>query len=434
MTTFTSRVRLSLFLRSRVKFAVLPVVLLGIFLGQPLLDAGLPTWANATQAAVQPIAVCGPLLAAFAAWDAADFGRKSSRNRLRLANRGGVAAIASVWLASAAWAFLAFTLWVALFLVAQTGAEPWGDITWSWVVSSACAVLAQASAGCALGFVWPTFLAPAATAMLIFFVNATVMLVPVLPNQTLLSAAFSQVQEVAFSINNSILWAQAVWFVGIATVLFSLALWRLNASVRTKIGTLITGSAAAAVGLTLIVASPNGFFEYNHSGWDYTCSAITKICLHPAYNPKRAQIEAALEPTLRHLEQTTFSASRYEWTNRGLLGEPRAGAIAFHLDSLSPGWQQAIRLELSRDILTAGSSSGGPCDSSSGDSDPGAFSGLKSIVAAWLADTPEAALPTGTQEISAMNRFQKLSERDKQSWLSAHTTAICNSTLNSDDF
>lgn len=425
---------LAIILRSRLRFAVLPIALLALFLGQQLFDPGIPTWVNATQAVVQPIAVCGPLLAAFAAWDATDFGRVAARKRMRLSRNGGAAAIASVWLGSASWAVLSFALWATLLLVSQVNNQPWGTITWPWLVSATCALLAQVSAGAVLGYFWPTFLAPAVAAVVLFFINGAVVLIPVLHNQTLLSAAFSQVQQVAFTINLPILWAQALWFTGIAIIGLAIALGSLSAPTKTKINVLLTGTTAAAAGLALIVTSPGGFFEYTHSGWDYVCSKITKICVHPALEKAIPQIDDALEPTLAHIERTNFSASRYEWTNRGLLGEPSSGAIAFHLDSLSPGWKQNLRLELSRDLLTAGSSSGGPCDKVNGDADPGAVAGLKSIIAAWLADAPEAAIPNGAQEIGAKSRFDKLSEIDRQSWLFAHTNAICTSTLNSDDF
>lgn len=310
----------------------------------------------------------------------------------------------------------------------------WGQPTWPWIISGGLALLAQVSCGLSIGFLWPTFMAPAATAILFFTINGALVLLPGLHNQNLLSGGFTQVQQVAFRVNDSVLWSQALWFAGATVLGLAFCALRLPVSLRKLVITASTGSFLALTGLIQIVGSQSGFFIYEHSGWNYTCAGSPSICLHPAYATRKQEIASAISPTVNHLQGTTFSSTRYEWTNRGLLGEPSNGSIAFHLDRFDADWQARLRSELARDLLTAGSAVGGPCDRMDAGREQGAFVGLKSIVVAWLADSDNAAITFGKDEVSAADRFRRMPEAQKKLWLSRNAVKICSSRLSPSDF
>lgn len=419
---------------SKLRYACLPIAVLGFAIANGVLSNSVAAWAVVSQAITQPIAVCGPLLGAFAAWDAANYGRPGSLSRFKLAPDFGLRALSTIWLSGVIWSIFCYLIWGSAVAIEAFLEKPWGQPTWSWIVSGALSLAAQASVGSAIGFIWPTFLAPAITAMLIFATNGALVLLPGWHNQSFLSGGFTQVQQVAFEINEAVLWSQALWFSGVAILGLSICTIRLGAPFSTSMIRVTVGLLIATTGLIQVVNSRDGFFKYEHSGWQYVCSGKPSICLHPAFANKRDEISLAIASTLGHIEGTPFSSNRYEWTNRGYLGEPSKGSIAFHLDRFSSGWQSQLRLELSRDLLTAGSAVGGPCDATNDESETGAFAGLKSIVAAWLAETPSAAIPFGREEEAAATRFAKMTEAQKNLWLSANVEKICSSKLKPNDF
>ncbi|MFM5968930.1 MAG: hypothetical protein ACKOQ8_07845 [Micrococcales bacterium] len=316
----------------------------------------------------------------------------------------------------------------------MTKDQPWGAPTWSWLVSGAASIAAQVGFGTVLGFVWPTVLAPALTAVTTFTISGALVILQVLPNQALLSGGFTQTQQVTFAINETILWSQALWFVGLG--ILSLAIITLTQRWREPktIALVLLGIATSAAGFSAVTGSAIGFFNYTHSGWTYICSGQPQMCLHPALETNREQIATALQPTLGHLSGTPFGSTRYELTNRGYLGEPSNGSRAFHIDRFDEGWGTRVRLELARDLLTAGSASGGPCDADDDSSEVGAFAGLKSIIVAWLAEVPEAAIAFSNEEKSALQRFMDRNETEKKTWLLSKVSKICRSQLEPVDF
>lgn len=425
---------LAIFRRSKLAFAALPIAALGFVIGHTVISNAIPAWAIATQAAIQPIAVCGPLLAAFSAWSAADFGRTTMRSRLRLSLESGFRAVFLVWASNIVWALLCYALWLAaLFSLMATG-HTWGAPTWSWLASGAASIAAQVGLGTALGFVWPTVLAPALTAVTTFTINGALVILQVLPNQSLLSGGFTQTQQVTFAINETILWSQALWFVGLGIV--GLAIIALTQRWREPkaIALVLLGIATSAAGFSSVTGSAIGFFNYTHSGWTYICNGQPQVCLHPALETNRENIASALQPMLTHLNGTPFGSTRYELTNRGYLGEPSHGSRAFHIDRFDEGWDTRVRLELARDLLTAGSASGGPCDGDSDSNEAGAFAGLKSIIVAWLAEVPDAAIAFSNEEKTAHQRFIKRNETEKKTWLINNVSKICESRLQPMDF
>jgi hypothetical protein len=249
---------------------------------------------------------------------------------------------------------------------------------------------------------------------------------------TYLSPGYSQIQEVAFGINHVMLAFQGLWYVGATLVVLSFASFFVRRSKLGNLSALALGLIVSCVGVIGISMHP-GFFIFTHSGWMPKCDGSPTICVHPAVSLQEPEIAAALLPTVRHIDGTAFGGTKYVWSNRGLLAEPKRGEITWHLDGLTTGWQQDMRQELATDLLTPGSGSGGPCDSIASSSQF-AYSSLGSIVVNWLSNESDRFLGVALQDKNAATHFASLTELQKRAWLNQHASQICTGSISAADF
>jgi hypothetical protein len=402
-----------------------------LFIAETQMNDGLTIWAEGSAAAVQSILVGGPLFGALTAWQTGSILRSSSKEQLTLSHDQGSRAWVQIFLGELFWAAGSY-LGVVIIVHAQLlGRANWGGPTWVWLVGSFFALAFHVACGLLAGFISSGFLTPLLTAVLLYVFDGALLLTNSNP-LTYLSPGYSQVQEVAFGINQAMLAFQGLWYVGATLVVLSLASFFVRRLILGNLSALAVGLTLSCFGVIGISMHP-GFFIFTHSGWTPQCEGSPTICVHPAVSLQEPEITAALLPTVRHIDGTAFGGTKYVWSNRGLLAEPQGGEITWHLDALTAGWQQDMRQELATDLLTPGSGSGGPCDTIASSSQF-AYSSLGSIVLNWLSNESDMYLGVAPQDKNAAKRFASLTELQKRAWLNRHESQICTGSISAADF
>ena len=417
--------------RSTVKWPSIFVFLVMLFIAETQMNNGFTIWAEASAASVQSILVGGPLFAALTAWQTGSILRSPIREQLVLAQDQGYKAWVQIYLGNLFWASATYLSVVLLIHMQLLGRASWGSPTWIWISSSVVAMALHVAFGLLAGFISSGFLAPLITATAMYVLDGALLVTNSNP-LTYLSPGYSQVQEVAFGINFLMLEFQAVWYLGAALVVLTLASFYIQGSTKKKLASLAMGLFIATVGVLGISINP-GFFVFTHSSWNPLCEGEPVICVHPAFEFQESEINKALSPTVRHIDGTAFGGSRYTWTNRGVLGLPRQGEIAWHLDGLNGSWKQEMRRELATDLLTPGSESGGPCEGFPPTSQF-AYSSLGSIVVNWISEEPNLFRGVAKFDSKAASQFDGYTESQKKHWLDQNVEKICDGSISASDF
>lgn len=418
-------------LRAKAKWPAIFIFAVMVFVAETQLMNIMGTWTEASAAAVQSVVIGGPLFGALAAWQSGSIARGSYREQLDLSKDFGVKASLGVYLGNTIWALTSYLALVVIVHLQVAPQASWGQPTWVWLLGGAISLALHVAGGHLLGFLIPGFLTPMLAALALFSVDAFLMLSGGGP-RSILSPGYSQVQVVAFPINQGILVFQALWFLGLTVASLSMVSLFLKGPKAMRWVSLSLAVLGAGVSGFLVSASPTGFYILSVDHWSPVCAGSPSVCIHPAHESKRDLITKALEPTLEHLEGTTFVGTQYEWRNRGFLGAPSVGAIAFHLDGIDGPWAPAMRQELVRDLFSPGSQSGGPCENGG----PGsiAYASLGNLLAGWLTDDPNTLERVAAEDRASAKLFLSWNEEKKKSWLSANTQLICSGSLTSKSF
>lgn len=395
---------------------------------------GLALWADASGALVQTISITGPMFGALAAWNSIPTARQEIADQWITSRDDGIGASMNTLLSSLIWAWATFLFGVSVVLIHTSLSATWGQPNWVWLLSGALSLGLQVILGHVFGRVIPFFLTPAFVALGLFVVNAAVFLSGGSSRLAFLSPGYAQTQQVAFSVNTEILWAQTGWFLGLSMVVVAVYSLRFRSRRKLAAAMCVPGIVLSCLGFSGILGSANGFFVYSHAEWKYSCTGVPQVCIHPAYESTHEQINKALLPVIERTADTPFGTLRYEWTNRGYLGQPTLGAQAFHLDRLGPFWKENLRAEFARDLLTPGSQSGGPCEITNTENDLSAYDGLGTVVAAWIAGEVELESLRSPDEIDSANWFHALSEEKKKAWVTANLETICSGQLQANNF
>jgi hypothetical protein len=390
-------------------------------------------WVNGVQAVVSAIIIVAPLLAGMSAWEASRASGAGVRSSWKLAmpTRSGVWSLGA---ASALWSVLVYVLLAVAVLTPFVGRATWGGPTWSWLLAGAISVATHSMIGTSIGLLIPAILTPALVAVGLYAANGVILIGGASSRLSLLSLGFTQTQQPAFAINHSILLEQSLWFAGLFLFFAGIASL-IGARSTGSIAVISLGAVVASAGVLGVFLNPNGFFLFNHDNWAYSCRQVSgsTICLHPAYVFTRDEIESELEPMVDRLQGTPWEIGRLEWTNRGYLGTPSEGAIAFHLDRKSDGWGEGMRIELAQDLLTSGSQSGGPCESVTPASVDAAYTGPTSLIASWMATGSANSRISRILGFEAhAKRFDALSDAERAVWLDTNLDEICDGSLSPD--
>lgn len=418
-------------LRAKAKWPAIFIFAVMMFVAETKLINIMGTWAEASAAAVQCLTIGGPLFGALAAWQSGSISRGSNREQLNLSKDFGVKASLGVYLGNVIWALLSYIVLVVIVHLQVASQASWGQPTWIWLLGGAISMALHVAGGHLLGFFIPGFLTPMLAALVLFSVDAFLMLAGAGP-RSLLSPGYSQVQVDAFLINQEVLGLQALWFFCLAVGCLALVMLSLQGPKVMRWVSLSLAVLGAGVSGFFVSVSPTGFYILSVDHWAPVCAGAPSVCIHPAHESKRDAITAALKPTLDHLEGTSFAGTQYEWRNRGYLGAPSSGAIAFHLDGIGGSWAPAMRMELVGDLFSPGSQSGGPCEI--GGSKSIAYSSLGNLLAGWLTDDPNTYDRVAVEDRVSAKLFLSWTEAKKKAWLSANTQQICSGSLNSKSF
>lgn len=424
----------TLILRNRAKFGAPIVAALMAYVATTTQPTGLALWADASGAIVQTISITGPMFGALAAWNSIPTARQEIADQWRTSPDDGSRASLSMLLSSLIWAWSTYLVGVSIVLIETSLSATWGQPNWVWLLGGALSLGLHVILGHVFGQLIPLFLTPAFVALGLFVANATVFLAGGSSRLAFLSPGYAQTQQVAFSVNTEILWAQIGWFLGLAMVVVGVSSLRFRSRRSLAAAICVPGIVLSFLGFSGIQASANGFFIYSHAEWKYSCTGVPQVCIHPAYEKTHEQINEALSPVIESTADTPFGTLRYEWTNRGYLGQPSLGAQAFHLDRLGPFWKENLRAELARDLLTPGSQSGGPCEITKTENDLSAYDGLGTIVAAWIAGEVELESLRSPAEIDSANWFHALNDEKKKAWVTANLATICSGQLQATNF
>jgi len=431
VTVFWAEVRHS---KGLLGFGVAVVV--GWIIANGTLWSGLSIWSNASQAVVVSVLLTGPLFAGVASWDSSRFGRYGLRDHWRQAGDGGRAAVLILASATSFWALASYIVVGALLLVPVGFRATWSQPAWVWLASAGVALLVHVAAGFVAGLLFPSLITPPVAVVALYAADQFVFIGGAILNVRipLLSWSFNQAQSPTFQPNLAIFASQLAWYLGILVILWTAAVicvtgWRRIFAMVVPVAVLLS-----AVGVITIFTNPDGPLVLKHQ-FSYACAGkAPTICVPPAYKLAAEDIRSAVQPVAKRLVGTPFQIDRVELTNRGYLGDPHSGAIAFHMDNMAPGWADQDVLEMAQGILTPQSGTGSICDEGVASTDPGVSQSYLAGVAAWIAGRPDFAAQTDGVATGSYKWIVHLTPESRSKWLTQHVQAICSNSLTAADF
>jgi hypothetical protein len=220
-------------------------------------------------------------------------------------------------------------------------------------------------------------------------------------------------------LRTELLVAQALWSLGLGTLLVTCYLWSVTR--RTRLAVPIVAAAAVVTITTLwihaqqrVPLAPRAF-EYTCRQWPLT------VCVHPALRTALPSLEAALTPLATRLSGTPGSFTRVEHRPDSDFPRPMRGVVYIHLRDLSPGYEHRAEQEIQISLLDART-----CGN------PAHAAGVRytALVSAWLLDET----PPRLTDVAAARAFARWAEIRRRHWLRTHYVRYHSCTLRGQDF
>lgn len=423
--------------RSSFLWALPVVTPLAWWLANTTIWDGLSILDNGAQAVVASVTVSGPLLGAVAAWDASRIKRYRLHDPWTASAIGAWRGSSSILLSSLLWGAASYLAVAAAVLAPMFLAGAHGTPPWLWVLCGLLGQAVQIMLGHLAGTLLPYRLTAALTGPGLY---ALVVVFLVLNAQVherflFLSPSVQQSAEPYFAINTVLLAWEGLWYAGVLAFLAGVLVLFLRARRIIAFAVIAGGVAVSCTGAAGVFASKQGFLKvepYSVSAGCKDTSGI-RLCLHPAYEASRDEIQAALVPFQAKLEGTKFAFSTVEVRNRGAYGYPDdPEAAVLHVDDMASGWQDRDRAEM---LLEQAIKPSGPCNVFGTDSAMKSFAvGFGRGILAWSLGKPGSPEELQPGFADLYKAFNALSDEEKTSWINSHIKQICSDTVTLSDF
>lgn len=410
------------------------LVLIGVVAAWRSLWPGVDVWRNASQSVVASVELLGPASAGIAAWSAGRDRRRGTYYLDELAARPRGIAVLVHLAAAIVWTTVAYAVVLVAVSVRTVPGARWGSPMWLWIIAGLLGLLVQAVAGFLIGRSFPHRFVPPLVALgsyvgQIYLINGDA-------STSFLSAITLQEQDVLFNTNNTLLIAQALWYIGLVAVALLLWWWAVSPQRRRSAATisLIPAIAVAAVGCSLVVAQ-HGHFMVGRTTFTYDCTRTNpQVCLQPAFGAGLNELDRTVRPVAARLSGTSWAIHRIEQRDRGIGSTPSPGSIPIFVDDFSTGWAREDVEEM-LGIVMYGPEAMNPCiwnaAKANSPKDPGQYNDL---VAAWLADDATLFRAGNSDGRKAAEWFLGLTEAQRRQWLAAHVASIKSCSLTANDF
>jgi len=221
------------------------------------------------------------------------------------------------------------------------------------------------------------------------------------------------------ALRTELLAGQALWSLGLATLLITGYVWTMTR--RNRLAIPIVAAAGVIVGTTLWIhgqqrapLTPRAF-EYACRQWPLT------VCVHPALRTALPSLEAALTPLATRLSGTPGRFIRVEHRPDNDFPHPGRGVVYIHLNDLSPGYEHRAEQEIEISLLDA---------RTCGDPRHAVGARYSALVSAWLLDET----PPRLGDTTAARNFDRWDEQQRRLWLRNHYARYHSCTLRGSDF
>ncbi|BDZ48897.1 hypothetical protein GCM10025867_11380 [Frondihabitans sucicola] len=398
------------------------IALAGIALGRGETAPGFYEWRDRTAAVAAALTLALPLLSGVSAFAGARLRRSAAFALIRSAPDGGVRATLAFLAAAALLAVAAFTaMAVGIFIPWGSPGIPRGNPDWSWLVSSAVALVAATLVGYVVGILLPWWWS-APAACVVSYATGVVILVlgsAVTPTTPILSPLFVASLGPFFRLNDALFEARSAWFGGCALLATAVLLLSVARSRRAASVVAVFGAGLVAIGAIGVLGASTGISLDRPSAALRCAGSHPQLCLNPAYEPERAALRAALLPVERRLDETPFAFDRVELTQRGVGGDSPAGTAALHVDDFTTDWQTRDLSEFVQSMLD----SRGP-GSACARSGPGEQNGSALVFIGWAVGSREIA-DSWEGGGAAYDRLNSLPPDAQKAWVTRGASELC---------